>query len=344
MNKRTRATLALLVLALTLSFFCITSYAEASDPTPPVQDLPTEEAVVGVPPHIADMITAMEANGTTYVVKFTGDSVYASDVYLEPGYDELVDKLYFDIVVELPEGYDVYNDAATEYVDGVKINDEFLATARLPHRIYITDPTLNYTVFVKTVYKDNLFGTLAKIYDGNATVLDLFDNPVMLAQTLYYSLAILSVVVSIILAIKYKKYKAKSSTDIATETVAAVDHANVENSAELKRMITDALVTKIVPMVETCLKSNQDVVKAIAISNSKSKDAPLAILDLLGSNSKLNIDDIIGTLKEATSANIAAEDAAKEHTLQLLQNIVDSIEPTVDDTPAPTAEDTPSVF
>ena len=344
MSKYLRKFIALFVIVfLTLSVFCITSYAEASDSTQPPQDLPDGEASVRIPERIQELISAIESNNTQYVIKFTGDSVCVEDVYLEPGYDELTERVYFDIVVDLPEGYCIYNDDSTEYVDGIKINDEFLATSRLPHRVYITDPTLNYTVFVKTVYEDTLFGTFAKIYDGNATILDLFDNPLMLAQTIYYLLAIISVVVTIIVSVKYKKYKSKSSTEIATETAAAVDTASAKSKDEIKTLITEVILTKMVPMIEACLQSNRDVVKAVAISNSKSKDAPLTILDLLGSNSQIGIADIVETLKAETEAAILAEDTAKANTLQMLHNIAEALEPTEDDTPE-TPGDRPSVF
>jgi hypothetical protein len=304
----------------------VTSYA---DGTP--QDQPTEEPSA-IPSHIQKFLDTAEANGTWYELTYTADSVVSDYVYMEPGYDELKQQLYFELVFDLPDGYTIYDKEDTPYIDGVKINGEYLATR--PYKVYITDPLVNYTVLVKVVYEDSAAGVLAKLQNGDASLLDLFDNPVMLMQIAYYALAVFSIIFGAVIAAKSRKHKSKTSTDIANETVSAVTSAGAATKEELTSAVTSIILDNIAPVLNACVHSNANVVKAIALSNSKSKDAPITLLDVLSDSSNIDITNLLTNLKNEAIAKIESEETERANTLSALQTIAEDV-PTVTPTATP---------
>ena len=351
MKKFFRRTLAFcIVLTLALSVLCVASNAEeiiTSEDLP--QDLPPEEVpsdndtvedttvdTSKVPAHILEFLEAMEANNSSCVIQYTSDSV-TEGVYYVVGYDELTEKLYFDICIDLGAGYSIYDVENTAYVDGIKVNGEYLATHSNPYRIYLTDPTLSYTILVKTVYSDDFFGTMAKLYNGDADLLDLFSNPVVAFQSVYYILAIISIIVGIVVTYKSKKYKAKSSTEIANDTRTALTDTSAALKADVVETVGNIILDRVTPVVDACLESCRNVVKAMAISSANSKGAPIDILDILDDMSKINISDVIDNLKSEITTKLNSEEAAKEETVALLDQIAAT--PAIEETP-----ERPSIF
>ena len=319
MTKFIRKPIAfVLIFILTLSVFWMTSYA---DDTP--QDLPTEESSA-IPDSVTQFLDAAIANGTDCIVKYTSDSVLSEGVYLEPGYDELTKQLYFEIVVDLPDGYTIFDKENTPYIDGIKINEEFLNIPR-PYKVSLTDPAVSYTVLVKIVYEDGIAGTVAKIQNGDASLLDLFDNPVMLMQVVYYILAAVSVILGAVITARSRKHKAKTSNDIASKTEAAVAAASGAAKQELVDSVTALILEKIGPMLEACVHSNKNVVKAIAVSNSKAKDAPITLLDILEDSSNLDVTELLNSLRLDAIAKIEASETERANTLNMLKAISEPV-------------------
>ena len=317
MLKTTRRALIFFVILITILPSCfVTSYADDAP-----QDLPTEESSA-IPKHIQEFVDIAEANGTYYELNYTADSVVSDYVYMEPGYDELTQQLYFEIVFDLPDGYAIYDKAETPYIDGVKVNSDFLATR--PYKVYVTDPLVNYTVLVKIVYEDSMAGTVAKIQNGDASLLDLFDNPVMLMQVVYYALAVFSIIFGTVVAAKSRKHKSKTSNDIANETVAAVNSAGTATKNELVSAVTSIILDNIAPVLNACVRSNTNVVKAIALSNSKSKDAPVTLLDVLSDSSNIDITELLTNLRTEVVAKLKAEEDVRTETLEMLHAIADT--------------------
>lgn len=338
-----RLSIVLVITSLILSVFCIASYAEGSESVDPPQDLPSEEGstdnvvdVSDIPQHILQFVKAMEENNVTVTIKYTKDSAIDDEVYYEVGYDELKEQLYLTFSTGFGEGYSVYDKENTPYIDGLKINDTFVENDTYPYRYYLTDPTVSYTVIVKTVYSDSILGTFEKLQNGDASILDLFENPVLAMQVIYYAIAIVSLILSVILSRKVKSTKAKTSNEIA----AAVATTNEESKAELTAKITELILNTLSPMLASCVKSNQSVVKAVALANSKSKDAPIALLDELATVSQSDILELIENLKNSVVEAINSEDAERENTLNVLtalsetSNTDESVEET----------STPSIF
>lgn len=351
MKKFFRRTLAFcIVITLALSVLCVASNAEEpieSEDLPqdlPPEEVPSENDTVEdsavdsskIPAHILEFLDIMKANNSDCTIQYTSDSV-TDGVYYEVGYDELTEKLYFDICIDLGAGYSIYDVESTAYIDGIKVNGEYLATNSAPYRIYLTDPTLSYTVLVKTVYSDDFFGTMAKIYNGDADLLDLFSNPIIAFQAIYYILAIISIVLGIVVTCKSKKYKAKSSTEIANDTMAALTDTGTALKAEVVETAGKIILDRVTPVVDACLESCRNVVKAMAISSANSKGAPIDILNILDDMSKINISDVIDNLKSEITTKLNSEEAAKEETVALLDQIAAT--PVVEESP-----ERPSIF
>lgn len=338
-----RLSIVLVITSLILSVFCIASYAEGSESVDPPQDLPPEEGstdtivdVGDVPQHILQFVKTMDENKVTVTIKYTKDSAVDDGVFYEIGYDELKEQVYLMVSTAFGEGYSVYDKESTPYIDGLKINDAFVESDTYPYRYYLTDPTVSYTIVVKTVYSDSILGTLEKIQNGDASILDLFENPVLAMQVIYYAIAVVSLILSVILSRKVKSTKAKTSDEIA----AAVATTNEAGKAELTAKITELILSTLSPMLASCVKSNQSVVKAVALSNSKAKDAPIALLDELATVSQSDILELIENLKNSVTEAINSENAERESTLNALTALSET---SITDEPVEDSS-TPSIF
>ena len=315
MKIRKFLTLFVITFLICTTFFTLNVYAEEAN-----SEVPSR-----LPEHISQFLKDMEANNADCTIEFTSDSADCINIYYEVGYDELKEQLYFEIISNLPSGYAIYDVPETPYLDGVKINDTFLATPKLPYKYYLTDPTVSYTILVKTVYTEGMAGTLAKIQDGKANILDLFESPAILAQSAYYVLALVTLMLSFILTARGKKYKAKTSQEIANGTANAVAETGAQTKSELIDTVRKEVLEKIIPLVEACLRSNQNVVKAVAVSNSKAKDAPLTVLDILNDNSKINIEDVIDSLKEHVTAKLNLDEEKHNNVKTIVHAIAENV-------------------
>ena len=319
------------VLAVLLTVCCVSVHAETEifPPVEPPQTSDSGEDILEDP--LQEFIKASKENGTVYDVKFTSDSVCTEGVYIDMLYDELEKRLYLLLTIDLPSGYSIYDNPDTEYVEGLKINDAYASLGSKPFKIYLDNPLTSYTVFVKTTYADTMYGTIAKIQDGNATVLDLFDSPMMLMQTLYYCLAAVSVIIAAALAFKSKKIKAKTSEQIATETASALLSSNEDFKNNLVSEVMSLISNQLIPALNTCVNANQNVVKAIAISNSKDRNAPVALLDVLREVADTAIEAVVDEAIASAEKHIEDSEAAKTETLNALHEIATS-EPSTENT------------
>lgn len=313
------------ILIFTLSAaFCISVRAESvlpPDEKPP-QEIVPEEAMPGDNLNaVQEFIKIAEENGTEYTVTYTSDSVCTEGVYVDLMYDELRNQIYLQVHVDLPIGYTLYDEPDTEYTDGVKINADFITVNGKYYKIYISDPTVDYTVIVKTTYAESMYGTIAKIQNGDASVLDLFENPVMLMQVVYYAIATVSLIVAAVLTSKSKKYKAKTSQEIAADVAATMNTASNITEQKLVSAVMGILSERLLPAFTNCVNSNQSVVKAIALSNSKSKEAPVALLNLLKEVASNDAVDVISNEIVQTEEAIASEEREIVKTINTLHEI-----------------------
>ena len=249
------------------------------------------------------------------VVQYTSDSVVQDGILYDPV--KLEDG---SIAIQLTEdfdfGYKLYDDPETEIIDGIRINGQEVTSMLVTDWDY----TKPLTISVKTVYKSGIEGTLAQIADGTYDYSNLLSNPLMLMQTFYYLLAALSLIIGGFGLWKSRKAKSKTASEIASAVDARAKEAQEQSAEKILAMIQNSLT----PAVQKMLISNGNVVKAMALSTSKTKESALALLDLLKDASDTDVSSIIENAKTVLNANSAAEEEAKQNTVAALDEIVQS--------------------
>lgn len=321
-----------IILATLLTALGSSVLAETVSDIPPETPPQTEDSGEGIVEEtteptltpLQEFVKAAKENGTVYEVKFTSDSVCTEGIYVELLYDELEEKLYLALVTDLPTGYVIYDNIETDYTDGLKINDAYASLGNKPFKIYLDNPLTSYTIFVKTTYSDTMYGTIAKIQDGNATVLDLFENPVMLMQVIYYAIAAISLIAASVLATRSKKIKVKTSEEVAAQTASALSASNEEFRVRLTSELLGVVNDKLIPALNTCVNTNQSVVKAIAVSNSKDKNAPVALLDVLHEVADAAIEVTVNEAIASVEKHLEESEARRAETLNALHDITGS--------------------
>lgn len=254
----------------------------------------------------------------TYSIKFefASDSTANVGISYETYSDTLLNESGFKIVEDLPLGHVIYDDPETSYIDGIRVNGDIVESLKIP----ITEGVTDYTVVVKTTYAKDILGDIARMSDGTYDWTKLLENPIMLLKLAYWAIAIISVIVGAFITSNSKKHKAKTANEIA-EAVEAICKSYLEQS---KRELTEVVISDATPILQKILYSFEDVVKAVTLSTSKSKEAPLALLDLLqhAANStdvSSLIDSLRKVIEEKTDETVVAHTANIE-TLRAIES------------------------
>lgn len=136
--------------------------------------------------------------------KFTSDSVYKKDNILtvevqkeSDGYETLLLKQNYVL------GYEIYDNPETPYIDGLKVNDEFVTDWKVEH--FAVD--LNHTITIKTVYSSGVDGMLTAARDGDLS--KVFSNPLVLILIGCSLMVSGSIIVGSLILSKSKKTKIK---------------------------------------------------------------------------------------------------------------------------------------
>jgi hypothetical protein len=242
---------------------------------------------------------------TVFDVRYSADSVRFSGILCEPYVEPGTLKEGFEIVKDFPIGYAIYDDGNTPFIEGVRVNGEFVESLK----VFYTEDVSTYTVEVKVVYADGILGDLASISDGTYDWAKLLENPIILLQGIYFTLAILSVVVGIVTAFVGRRKKIKTADEIARK----VEEASETAIVNVEKRVTESVIAEVIPIVQKLFDSMQNVVKAITLSTSKSKEAPIALLDTLkesaNDSTKELIDQIQKVLKDALEKEAATHEA-----------------------------------
>ena len=268
-------------------------------------------------------------NGDVTVI-YTSDSTTASGIYYDVELDILNKQVLLVLDVDLPMGHVVYDDPATEYIDGIRLNGQTVTSYKIAID-YTQD--INYEVVIKTVYAEDFTGTLAQISDGTFDWISLLENPVVLLIAAYYVLAIVFVVVGIISALRNKNKKVKTAEEIAKEVQTTAEAASIKTIEE-----------HVIPVVTAFQNTAQALVKAFALTTSKSKEAPAALLDVLQNVSNLDATAVIEEAKKQISENRAKAEAEVNHTKEVLNNIANTVQEVLDSETQATEREEVSIF
>lgn len=240
-------------------------------------------------------------------IEYTSDSAVSKGIALEPYKNEL-DETVYKIVIDLPAGYEIYDDPDTSYIDGLKINNRWLEAY---DNVYFREGEDSLTV--KVVYTEDVTGKLAQINDGTFNWWSLLETPIGIIASLFSGTSLASMVGLAVNIYRSKKLKVKDSNEISKEvktTVQEESKKQAEESKELLKTFTEEIVT---PILTEFRNEVKDILKAIAISNSKQKDAPLAILDLLEKDtSDEKVKAVIAEAREKFKESLDKEEKVKK--------------------------------
>lgn len=273
-------------------------------------------AVLGSVFGIAAYAEEPENPAPTYTIKFeyASESTVKSGISYETYSDELVNESGFKILDELPIGHVIYDDPETSYIDGIRVNGGVVESLKVP----LTDAT-EYVVVVRTVYAEGVLGDIARMSDGTYDWTKLLENPIILLQLVYWVLAIVSVIAGALISSNSKKTKAKTANEISE----GVEGICKEYLEKMKHELTEVVISDATPILQKILYAFEDVIKAVTLSTSKSKEAPLALLDLLqhAANST-DVSSLIDSLRKVIEEQVdetAIERSANVETLRAIE-------------------------
>lgn len=297
----------------------------ATTPTTPVETPTSSEIVEEVPSTPSNV-------PTTTVIEYTKDSVIDNVVTLVPriNEDQTIDLL---LEIDLPFGYVIYDDKDTNYIEGILVNETYLTD----YVIVNYDSTQNYTIIVKTAYAPDITGELAKLQDGDWSL--VFQNPLTTIQIIYYVLATIILIITFVITKKDSKKKLKNAEDVAS----ASEKITEENTQKMMTASLEILSKTIAPVLSKLETANSTIIKALALLASNSKEAPLQILNLLESFVQgSDMTSLVEEIKANILTKLEADKEAKQKVLKALETITDSQEVTTHD--ETTKKETKSVF
>lgn len=135
---------------------------------------------------------------------FTSDSVYKKDnivtIELQKEADNSV-TLYLKQNYVL--GYEIYDNPETPYIDGLKVDDNFVTDWKIENFTY----NLDHTITIKTVYSSGVDGMLTAARDGDLS--KVFSNPLVLILIGCSLMVSGSIIVGSLILSKSKKTKIK---------------------------------------------------------------------------------------------------------------------------------------
>ena len=135
---------------------------------------------------------------------FTSDSVYKKDnivtIELQKEADNSV-TLYLKQNYVL--GYEIYDNPETPYIDGLKVDDNFVIDWKIENFTY----NLDHTITIKTVYSSGVDGMLTAARDGDLS--KVFSNPLVLILIGCSLMVSGSIIVGSLILSKSKKTKIK---------------------------------------------------------------------------------------------------------------------------------------
>ena len=258
---------------------------------------------------------ALSLEDVTFVFEYTSDSPVSEGLVTKIYTDPISNESGIELVPEFGIGYALYDDPDTAIIDGIRINGEEVTSLRIP--LTAESDVLEYKIAVKVVYAEGASGDLAQILDGTFDYSKLLSNPIILLQIVYWACLAVTGVVGIVTLGKNKSKKVKSSDEIAAKVF--------ENSEVFKEKllttVTDIVKAEIVPLAQASVKSGKEAVKAILLSNSKSKDAPSALLDVFKESADIEITELVDEVRKELEEAMHSHEDARSSTLSELHTI-----------------------
>lgn len=263
---------------------------------------------------------------TIPTINYTSDSVVKEGISLEQCTTETGD-IEYNIIVDLPFGYAIYDNPDTQYIDGLQINGRWLESYE---NVYfrVGEDTLT----VKTVYAEDFTGTLAQIHDGTFDWWSLLATPIGILTSVFSGTSIVSMLGLAVNIIRSKKLKVKDINEIAAESKKVAKEAIEKQNTMTQETLKEFLEGVLIPIVSEIRTEMRDVIKSVAISNSKQKDAPLAILEMLENDtSDEKVKAVIAEAREKFKKSLEKEQQYKEAMMKQIDAIEAKTSKVIDD-------------
>ena len=263
--------------------------------------------------------SSLSLDDVKFTFTYTSDSVVKEGMSYQTYSDPISNQSGIELVPNFGLGYIIYDDAETEIIDGIRINGAEVTSLRIP--INTEAPVLEYTVAIRTVYATGASGDIAQIFDGTYDYTKLITNPIIIFQLLYWIFMAAAGFVGLVVAIKSKKLKVKSSDEIAAKVTENVDVFR----DRLTESVTEIVKSEILPLAQASVKSGKEAVKAILLSNSSSKEAPSALLDVFKESSDIDISNIVDEVREELTKKFKESDEKRSSNIEMLKNIANHV-------------------
>lgn len=289
-----------LVFTILCTLFALTTFAEES-----------EEPV--------DTAKTLTLDNLSFSFSYTSDSVVQEGLSVQSYTDPVSQTAGVELVPNFGIGYAIYDNPDTEIIDGIRINGQEVTSLRIP----LSEETVvtEYDVAIRTVYVDTAAGSLAQILDGTYDYTQLITNPIIIFQLIYWAFMAISGIVGLFALMRGKGKKVKTSDEIAAKVV--------ENVNVLESKIVDTVTTvvreEILPLAQASVKSGKEAVKAIVLSNSNSKDAPLALLDVFKDSEDIDVNTVVERVRESLIEAMATHEAKRAEDTAMLHDIANHV-------------------
>lgn len=249
-------------------------------------------------------------------ITFTNDSVYKQENIIMFETQEVISEgevVSYDLLLKERNllGYMVYDNPDTEYIDGIRFDDEYVYN----WAVRDFNPEAQHKILIKTVYTDDVAGMLVAAKDGDWSV--ALQNPILLAQLGYYVLATLALILTTILTLTMRKKKVKTMDEVT----ASIDTKATAASSALESKAIEIINGIITPSLTKLDGQNQSIIEALILSQSGDEASKLALINLLKSKASENVDVLanamIKTVKEANEKKVKAKKEADEAVKQI---------------------------
>lgn len=250
---------------------------------------------------------------TDVFIEYTHDSISSSGIDYEISVDPFTYIISLSLTKDLSFGHKIYDDPGTEIIDGIRVNGETITSLNN----IVIDIAKDTEILIKIVYTEGIPGLLAKISDGTVTAEELLANPLILMQLVYYVIAVLSIIVGGLGVFKAKKKKIKTADDIAS----LIDSRTQEAQEALQTKFLSLIDETLLPLIQKTVDTNKQVVKAITLSTSKMKEAPIALLDTLKEIGDIDTNEMLESAKTSVIKNMKQKEKEMAEITEALQNI-----------------------
>lgn len=234
-------------------------------------------------------------------IQFTSDSVYTKNDIISCEIIEIQNtetgEVSKDLIIKEKQllGYSIYDNQETDYIDGLKIDGEWVTGWRVKNFDDSEDAV--HTFQVKTVYTDDAAGMLMAAKDGDWS--RLLSNPLILLQMFYYILAAFSLLFGIIFGTKNKGKAIKTANDFGLELnkvfTQKVDVLATNTESAIEKYVDSLLM----PVVGEMQAQNKDLLSALILSQSGDENAKLALIDLLKNSATKDVNMMSEQIKKA---------------------------------------------